>query len=296
MSRVDLGGRLGRGKALRPFLETVLSLPHLVALFSSLSAFIILGPRVLSMARDGCFESLAKVRPRPGRFPPGRSRSRMIAMIIVLSGSFSRSRSYMGLPRPCSIFAVLGVFKLRRGDVVARMPGYPGGWPASISSPGRPVSSSASSGEPRAVGGGPPDHRSRFPAFLFFPEKGKIPSRIEPLETEFTASPTQPRSSAACSASVVPRPPPTSRARRAVAGFLGRASGTNGGTRTSQQPTGDHAETHHPHRSCAPQHSVGPRRATPDIDGLGYDGGKTSPSSGRSPGAEKALKSFKAAS
>jgi APA family basic amino acid/polyamine antiporter len=109
--------------------ETILSVLISFALFSSLSAFIILGPRVYySMARDGVFfKSLAKVAPKFG--VPARSivLQGLIAGVLVMFGSLRQLLTYMGFSLGIfPILAVIGVFKLRRdGKSVVKMPGYP---------------------------------------------------------------------------------------------------------------------------------------------------------------------------
>ncbi len=109
--------------------ETILSVLISFALFSSLSAFIILGPRVYySMARDGAFfKALAKVNPKSN--VPSRSiiLQGVIAAVLVTFGTLRQLLTYMGFSLGIfPILAVIGVFKLRReGRSVVRMPGYP---------------------------------------------------------------------------------------------------------------------------------------------------------------------------
>jgi APA family basic amino acid/polyamine antiporter len=99
------------------------------ALLSSISALIILGPRVyFAMARDGYFfQSLGRVHPTTR--VPGRSivLQSLIAIILVVSGTFDQILTYMGFCLGIfPILAVLGLFKLRRsGGGGYRMPGYP---------------------------------------------------------------------------------------------------------------------------------------------------------------------------
>jgi len=99
------------------------------ALLSSISAMIILGPRVYyAMARDGYFfRFVATVH--PDTHVPARSivLQSLIAVVLVLSGTFDQILTWMGF---ClGIFpalAVVGVFRLRRsGRVGRRMPGFP---------------------------------------------------------------------------------------------------------------------------------------------------------------------------
>jgi APA family basic amino acid/polyamine antiporter len=108
---------------------TVLSLLISFALFSSLSAYLILGPRVYySMARDGIFfKSIAYVDPKCA--VPTRSivLQGAIAAVMALFGTFDQLLTYMGFSLGIfPLLAVLGVFKLRRtGKSVVRLPGFP---------------------------------------------------------------------------------------------------------------------------------------------------------------------------
>jgi APA family basic amino acid/polyamine antiporter len=125
---ISIGG-LAVGNLFGKSAETVLSVLISFALFSSLSAFIILGPRVYySMAKDGVFfRSLAKVNPRFG--VPSRSivLQGLIASVLVLFGTFDQLLTYMGFSLGIfPILAVIGVFKLRRSGLsVVKIPGYP---------------------------------------------------------------------------------------------------------------------------------------------------------------------------
>lgn len=112
-----------------PSAGTVLSLLISFALFSSLSAYLILGPRVYySMSRDGIFfKALAFVDPKCG--VPTRSILLQggIAAVMVLFGTFEQLLTYMGFSLGIfPLLAVLGVFKLRRsGRSAVKLPGYP---------------------------------------------------------------------------------------------------------------------------------------------------------------------------
>jgi len=109
--------------------ETVISAMIAFALLSSISAIIILGPRVYyAMAKGGYFfRFVGDVHP-VSRVP---SKSILlqcgIAAIMVMSGTFEQILTYMGFCLGIfPIVAVLGVFKLRRAGVGQyRMPGYP---------------------------------------------------------------------------------------------------------------------------------------------------------------------------
>jgi APA family basic amino acid/polyamine antiporter len=125
---ISVGG-LAAGNLFGRPAETVLSLLISFALFSSLSAFLILGPRVYySMARDGIFfKSLAYVDPKCA--VPSRSivLQGAIAAIMVFLGTFEQLLTYMGFALGIfPLLAVFGVFKLRRsGQSAIRLPGYP---------------------------------------------------------------------------------------------------------------------------------------------------------------------------
>ena len=109
--------------------ESALSVMISFALFSSLSAYIILGPRVyFSMAKDKNFFSFAgsiheKYRvPSKSIFLQGA-----IAVIIAMLGSFDQILTYMGFSLGIfPIMAVIGVFKVRARKISPyRLPGFP---------------------------------------------------------------------------------------------------------------------------------------------------------------------------
>ncbi len=120
---------LAAGNLFGPAAETVLSLLVSFALFSSLSAYLILGPRVYySMARDGIFfKSIAFVDPRSA--VPTRSivLQGAIAAVMVFLGTFDQLLTYMSFSLGIfPLLAVVGVFKLRRaGRSAVKLPGYP---------------------------------------------------------------------------------------------------------------------------------------------------------------------------
>ena len=125
---ISVGG-LAAGNLFGKSAETVLSVLISFALFSSLSAYLILGPRVYySMARDGIFfKSIAYVDPKC--CVPTRSivLQGAIASVMVLFGTFEQLLTYMGFSLGIfPLLAVLGVFKLRRtGRSAVKLPGYP---------------------------------------------------------------------------------------------------------------------------------------------------------------------------
>lgn len=99
------------------------------ALFSSLSAFILLGARVYySTAKQGYFfKMFAKVNPKT-RVPLNAIfLQSKIAIILVLSGTFEQILVNMGFSLGIfPIQAVLGVFKIRRSKISKlKLPGYP---------------------------------------------------------------------------------------------------------------------------------------------------------------------------
>ncbi len=125
---IPIGG-LAMGKLFGRSLETVFSLLVSFALFSSLSAFIILGPRVYySMAKDRLFfKELAHVH--PGSKAPTRSIALQgaISSVMVLSGTFDQILTVMGFALGIfPLFAVAGVFRLKpSGTTGTTFSGYP---------------------------------------------------------------------------------------------------------------------------------------------------------------------------
>jgi APA family basic amino acid/polyamine antiporter len=125
---ISVGG-LAMGNLFGKSAEILFSLLISFALFSSLSAFIIIGPRVYyAMAKDGLFfKSVARLHPR--FHVPSNSiiLQGIIAVILALSGTFEQVLTYMGFA--LGIFPVLtvaGIFRLRKNLPDApRLPGYP---------------------------------------------------------------------------------------------------------------------------------------------------------------------------
>ena len=125
---ISIGG-LAVGNAFGPSLETIFSLLISFALFSSLSAFIIIGPRVYySMAKDGYFfKFVSNVHPKfkiPSRAILLQA---AISVVMVMSGTFDQILTYMGFSLGIfPILAVIGVFKLRFKKLSTyKMPGFP---------------------------------------------------------------------------------------------------------------------------------------------------------------------------
>lgn len=125
---ISVGG-LAMGNLFGKSAEVLFSLLIGFALFSSLSAFIIIGPRVYySMAKDGLFfKSVARIHPKFGVPSNSILLQCLIASILALSGSFEQVLTYMGFALGIfPILTVLGVFKLRANNSVAlRIPGFP---------------------------------------------------------------------------------------------------------------------------------------------------------------------------
>lgn len=120
---------LAVGRAFGGGLESGVSVMIAFALFSSLSAYIILGPRVYyAMARDGVFfRGLSAVGNR-SRAPYSAILLQCgLASLLVLSGSFDQILTYMGFSLGIfPLLAVAGLFRLRRkGGGLLRPPGYP---------------------------------------------------------------------------------------------------------------------------------------------------------------------------
>jgi APA family basic amino acid/polyamine antiporter len=128
MSGVIPIGWLAVSKAFGQSFESLLSVMISFALLSSLSAFIILGPRVYySMAKDGHFFKFASKVDSVYRVPSISILLQcLIAIIIVLSGTLDKILTYMGFSLGIfPILAVIGIFKLRLKKSEFKMPGYP---------------------------------------------------------------------------------------------------------------------------------------------------------------------------
>jgi APA family basic amino acid/polyamine antiporter len=125
---ISVGG-LAMGNLFGPSADTLFSLLIAFALFSSLSAFIIIGPRVYySMAKDGLFfKSVARIHPKFQVPSNSIILQCMIAVILALSGTFEQVLTYMGFALGIfPILTVLSVIKLRKENATAlRMAGYP---------------------------------------------------------------------------------------------------------------------------------------------------------------------------
>jgi APA family basic amino acid/polyamine antiporter len=125
---ISVGG-LAMGNLFGRSADILFSLLIAFALFSSLSAFIIIGPRVYySMAKDKLFFKAAG-RIHPKFQVPSNSIvfQCVIAVIMVISGTFEQVLTYMGFALGIfPILTVFGVVILRRKNPDAlRLPGYP---------------------------------------------------------------------------------------------------------------------------------------------------------------------------
>ena len=122
-------GALAAGKLFGGPAEMVVSIMISFALFSSLSAYLIIGPRLyFSMASQGhFFKSLAKVNPNNHAPVNAILLQSGFSMIMVLSGTFDQILTYMGFALGIfPLLAVAGTFKLRMsGRSTLRLPGFP---------------------------------------------------------------------------------------------------------------------------------------------------------------------------
>lgn len=125
---ISVGG-LAMGNLFGKSADVLFSLLIAFALFSSLSAFLIIGPRVYySMAKDGLFfNSVAKVHKKFGVPSNSIVLQCIIAVVLVLSGTFEQVLTYMGFALGIfPIMTVLGVWRLRKREPGAmRLRGFP---------------------------------------------------------------------------------------------------------------------------------------------------------------------------
>jgi basic amino acid/polyamine antiporter, APA family len=125
---ISVGG-LAMGNLFGKSAEVLFSILIAFALFSSLSAFIIIGPRVYySMAKDGLFfKSAARIH-KKFQVPSNSILFQcLIAVILVLSGTFEQVLTYMGFALGIfPVLAVLGIWKLRKTNSDAlKIKGFP---------------------------------------------------------------------------------------------------------------------------------------------------------------------------
>ncbi len=129
MSGVIAVGGLAAAKLFGGWADSAISILIAFALLSSISAFIILGPRVYyAMAKDGYFFKIVS-EVHPVFRVPSKSivLQFLIATVMVMSGTFDQILTYMGFCLGIfPIVAVIGVFKLRNSNSNDyRMPLYP---------------------------------------------------------------------------------------------------------------------------------------------------------------------------
>jgi APA family basic amino acid/polyamine antiporter len=125
---ISIGG-LAMGNLFGKSAEVLFSILIAFALFSSLSAFIIIGPRVYySMAKDGLFfKSVARIH-KKFQVPSNSILLQcLIAVILVLSGTFEQVLTYMGFALGIfPVLTIMGVWKLRkRSPGAMRIAGFP---------------------------------------------------------------------------------------------------------------------------------------------------------------------------
>jgi APA family basic amino acid/polyamine antiporter len=128
MSGVISIGRLAAGNLFGKSFENVLSILISFALFSSLSAFIILGPRVYySMAKDKCFFKFASDVHPVHKVPAKSVLLQGLIAVVILIFRLDQILTFMGFSLGIfPILAVIGVFKVRRSGMSPyKMPGYP---------------------------------------------------------------------------------------------------------------------------------------------------------------------------
>jgi basic amino acid/polyamine antiporter, APA family len=125
---ISIGG-LAIGNLFGADLEAFFSLLVAFALFSSISAFIILGPRVyFAMSSDGHFFKFAAKVDSKYQVPVySIIFQAIISVIIILSGTFDQILTYMGFSLGIfPIITIFGLFKLRKkGLSKLKLPGYP---------------------------------------------------------------------------------------------------------------------------------------------------------------------------
>jgi APA family basic amino acid/polyamine antiporter len=125
---ISVGG-LAMGALFGNSAGTLFSVLIAFALISSLSAFIIIGPRVYyAMAKDGLFfKSVARIHPKFQAPSNSIILQCFLAVILTLSGTFEQILTYMGFALGIfPIVTVIGVFVLRKNNPAApRMAGFP---------------------------------------------------------------------------------------------------------------------------------------------------------------------------
>ena len=125
---ISVGG-LAMGNLFGKSAGVLFSILIAFALFSSLSAFIIIGPRVYySMARDGLFfKGVARIHKRFQVPSNSILLQCLIAVILVLSGTFEQVLTYMGFALGIfPVLSIVGIWRLRKRKPEAlRIKGFP---------------------------------------------------------------------------------------------------------------------------------------------------------------------------
>jgi len=125
---ISVGG-LAMGNLFGKSAEVLFSILIAFALFSSLSAFIIIGPRVYySMAKDGLFFKSAATIHKKFQVPSNSILLQcLIAVILVLSGTFEQVLTYMGFALGIfPVLTVMGIWRLRKNNPEAlKIKGFP---------------------------------------------------------------------------------------------------------------------------------------------------------------------------
>lgn len=125
---ISVGG-LAMGNLFGKSAEILFSILIAFALFSSLSAFIIIGPRVYySMAKDGLFFKAAGRIHKRFQVPSNSILLQaLIAVVLVLSGTFEQVLTYMGFALGIfPVLSVIGIWRLRKTHPEAlKIKGFP---------------------------------------------------------------------------------------------------------------------------------------------------------------------------
>jgi len=125
---ISVGG-LAMGNLFGPGAEVIFCLLISFALFSSLSAYMIIGPRVyFSMARDGLFfKAISKTHKKHSVPVYSIILQSLISIVFILSGSFDQILTYMGFSLGIfPILAVAGSIILRlKNRTEIKIPGFP---------------------------------------------------------------------------------------------------------------------------------------------------------------------------
>ncbi len=115
-----------------PWVAAPLSVGLGLGLLATLSAYILIGPRVYyAMARDGLFPSAAgRVNPRTGALTTATLIQTVCTLVLLLSSTLREILTYVGVGLSVSsFFVILAVFvlRVRRPEMVRpfRTPGYP---------------------------------------------------------------------------------------------------------------------------------------------------------------------------